>query len=375
MTRPRLPLRIQPVNGARRMYRLDNPDSAASTDSSKEARGNLLSDVWSTVEAHPYLAASAGACVALAGIVAFRFGALRTVPNAFRFSGNLEEAGTAAYVRQSFPAAQQVMDHVLPLNLRIQLTQRSPMYSQELATRFTRQIENAFPNVDQALQKAVQDQNALTRWGNPAAVEHFERELERIKTAVQPVIASTAREAGFPTPVFEIAQGMKSRGTWAARFNSVRISPDVKTKGDFATTSYHELTHAEQTHVVTRKLADDLGLPAIPTTEQRAQLLKAYTETFRVDTKTLDYRALGKKRLGSYIDDSLSLRNGVRLSPEQEARANDLIKSHGNADPWRSRMAQFLKDDASLGDSQKKHLLYRSTLREIEAWTAAGLVG
>lgn len=323
------------------------------------------------------------------------------------------EIGTFRSNKTLPPEAQLALDTVIPPTTRTALAQRSPLYSQERALRFAHAIEKAVPNIDDRIRKGLSEVQAAqhaeflvrTKGGGgrfsyggkeyPASefmkfnynrvipqhesVKRFNKDLEEIARAVNPVLAETAGQLGIPAPKVLLRGNLQELGAWQKGMNRMIVNADgVSTRGDFASTSYHELTHAEQTHLVIRRIADELRLPANPTAEDQALLYRAFKNWFNIDSNYRNFRF--QQPLKTYISNSLKLRAGQPLSAQEETRAVELIESlKGTSSKGPLSDSNHLKmneyfSKTKLNERMRKHLLYRTSLHEIEAWETAELV-
>lgn len=310
------------------------------------------------------------------------------------------------------PQTQLAYDTVFPPQTRVALAQRSRMYAPDRAFTFAIALEEAVPGIEARIQTGlkqvkaaqrefffqeyVKDGGSITHRGKTyyrsadfmnqhyskvipehPAVKAFYQDLKAIEIAVNPIITEAAHQAGFPAPRLSFTLNLPSRGYWEKGLNKLTINAERLTQhGDFAKTSYHELTHAEQTNLVARRIADELRLPAASTAEDQDLLYRAFKNCFNLNQI---YGQKSGRDLKRYISESLRLREGKPLKSAQEARAIELIESFkgvafkNRTDKYYSAMNSYL-ETSKLTPQAKTHLLYRGSIHEIEAWETAGLV-
>ncbi len=312
------------------------------------------------------------------------------------------------------PEYQVVFDAVIPPETRLALAKRSRMYEPDRAFTFAIAMEQAVPGIEGKLKmhldeirsaqladyyKRVREGSGVASNGGKdyykpsdymrmhysrvipdhSAVKTFHATLAQLENAVNPIIAETARQAGFPEPKLSFATNLTTeRGVWQKGLNRILVNAQkMDAPGDFGKTTYHELTHAEQTNLVARRIADELRLPANPSIEDQTLLYRAFKNCFNVD---INYSKISYRRdLWQYISKTLQMRDGKPLAAGDEARAIELIESFkglafkNRTDTYYSAMNNYL-GTTKLTPHAKSHLLYRSALHEIEAWETTQLV-
>lgn len=289
--------------------------------------------------------------------------------------------------------SRRILDDVLPKNLRRTVASRSPMYDIELAKSFRVDVERAFPNLEQRLLQAIaqRDQSKLgmskagRHWDDPFRRKFMDAEtslaglVRDAEEAIQPAYSRVARDLGFPAPKFQISETLPSRGRYEyGRNAAITGTKTLAEPGAFFSTGYHELTHAEQANMVTRRLADNLELPSHANKIQFEAFANAWSalagkERYFAGTSINDrcFQGMAKE----YLREVLALRNGQKLSGARADRAEELLQSMSGNDhgPYNRTLQKYLsvnQVDSRIGN----HLLYRAKLHELEALETGNLV-
>jgi hypothetical protein len=140
-------------------------------------------------------------------------------------------------------------------------------------------------------------------------------DVARCQNEIANLVKDYANKLGVPAPSTSFAPNMKSEAVYNHRSNSLALKTAFPADTpSLAQSIAHEMTHAEQSALLIRYFADQVGISGQPTPEQRSQLLDKLRSTLHVDVER------------SYV--SAVLRgNGEPINPTERTRAESLAKS------------------------------------------------
>lgn len=237
---------------------------------------------------------------------------------------------TTADVPQLFDHSKVNLDELLPFEKRQALAMRAPTFSAERASKFKLEMQSAIGDKDPALTRTFDNMIAeqeANGWDSMPYTDtmvgtrqwhDFNDAVWTMHGRLKPVIESLADDLHIPRPKFQISHYERGSASFRLDQNQLSMSASSLAK-DFAEVpnmAYHEITHAEQSNLVIRRLADKLGIGQTADATELSALLKTIKQDAGI---TVSDR--------NYLVESLRLRNGMHLTPEEAQRADDLAES------------------------------------------------
>ncbi len=252
---------------------------------------------------------------------------------------------TTVDVPQLFDHSKVNLDELLPFEKRQALAMRAPTFSVERASKFKLEMQSAIGDKDPSLTGTFDNmlaEQAANGWDSMPYTDtmigtrqwhDFNDAVWNVHGRLKPVIESLADDLHIPRPKFQISH--HERGSASFKFDQNQLSMSASSLAkDFAeipNMAYHEITHAEQSNLVIRRIADKLGIGQTADSTQLAALLKSLKQDAGVTISD-----------NNYLLESLRLRNGMRLAPEEAQRADQLAKS-------------FKGLDSDFGNNDRRH--------------------
>ncbi|HND08751.1 MAG TPA: hypothetical protein PLI59_13240, partial [Candidatus Obscuribacter sp.] len=186
-------------------------------------------------------------------------------------------------------------------------------------------------------------------WTTESALEgregyrHLSEQVDKVVPVLQKQVNKLADEFGYPHPRLKIKwTGGEDRGAFIPGTGDLELNVRelLRPTTRLPEVLFHESTHAEQSCLIVRGLADKLSIGAKASPEQMAVLKKKLAES------------TGTGFEDDYLKEVLQLRAGRRLTEEQLERADELALSFArdkqkapgyNVEKFESRV-QMLKD-------------------------------
>lgn len=251
---------------------------------------------------------------------------------------HLQKTDSAAVSKDSpelFDYSKLNLDEFLPFEKRQAMAMRAPTFSYERASQFKHDMQAAIGGEDQALTRTFDrmiEKQVANGWDEMHYTDSmmstreglaFQDAVWKTHERLKPVIENLADELHIPRPKFQISNHERGSASFTPSSNQLSMSASSLAK-DFAEApnmAYHEITHAEQFNLVIRRAADKLGIGQAADETQ----LTALREAVKKDAGTFISD-------NSYLMESLRLRNGARLMPEEMRRADELATSFKSLD-------------------------------------------
>lgn len=268
--------------------------------------------------------------VALAGAVLLSKGSLKILRGIARAESEVLP-GTVA-PRLSLNAAEVAsggkltageLEAALPAEYRLGMAMRSPLHDIDRAMRFGNGVQNEvrpfYGELKQAYQPVRQDIKTLGELDTYSSnFWQLKGQVEKTLPGLQKRLNSLADEVGYPRPelVVNWAPG-SGRGSFLPSANRLEVNfrellrPTTK----LPEALYHESTHAEQTNLVVKRIADQLNIGASATPAQLAKLRNVLVERTKSEFKD------------DYLAQVIRLRGGRSLSKVEAERADELALS------------------------------------------------
>lgn len=283
-----------------------------------------------------------------------------------------------------------VFEKIAPESLRREIAQGSPLFNKQRALDFRAGIDRLFPNLEsrmvdslKAKAKAQAEFNAAPgneslRGRNLNALCIHGRFCKEAGEAVQTSMQAVARDLHFPAPRFEFAAGGPNYGKYLPGDNLAQVNfAQLKGERSVAAASYHELGHGEQVYVTARKIADDLKIGKTATGEEMQEFLRAWAVGTGREARLSEPSYYGRHWASDatkYLSQTIDMRNGVRLNPLEELRANKLLGAFSDRNPGliADRTKSYLAANSE-SPVVAEHLKYLSKHHEIETHMLEGL--
>lgn len=238
------------------------------------------------------------------------------------------------------------LNRAMPSMERMIWASRSPLFDVDRAIRFGAEVQGSVRPYYGGLRQAYQP---LRPWTTESALEgregyrHLSEQVDKVLPVLQKQVNKLADEFGYPHPRLKIKwTGGEDRGAFIPGSGELELNfrELMRPTTRLPEVLFHESTHAEQSCLIVRGVADKLSIGAKASPEQMAVLKKELAE------------ATGTGFEDDYLKKVLHLRAGRRLTEEQLERADELALSFArdkqkapgyNVEKFESRV-QMLKD-------------------------------
>ncbi|HNH76823.1 MAG TPA: hypothetical protein PLF23_23750 [Candidatus Obscuribacter sp.] len=238
------------------------------------------------------------------------------------------------------------LNRAMPSMERMIWASRTPLFDVDRAIRFGAEVRGSVRPYYGGLRKAYQP---LSPWTTESALEgregyrHLSAQVDKVVPVLQKQVNKLADEFGYPHPRLKIKwTGGEDRGAFIPGTGDLELNVRelLRPTARLPEVLFHESTHAEQSCLIVRGLADKLSIGAKASPEQMAVLKKKLAES------------TGTGFEDDYLKEVLQLRAGRRLTEEQLERADELAVSFArdkqkapgyNVEKFETRV-QMLKD-------------------------------
>ena len=237
------------------------------------------------------------------------------------------------------------LNRAMPSMERMIWASRTPLFDVDRAIRFGAEVQGSVRPYYGGLRQAYQPLRPWTAEGMEGR-EGFRRlsdQVEAVVPVLQKQVNKLADEFGYPHPRLKIKwTGGEDRGAFIPGTGELELNfrELMRPTTRLPEVLFHESTHAEQSCLIVRGVADKLSIGTKASPEQMAVLKKELAE------------ATGTGFEDDYLKEVLHLRAGRRLTEEQLERADELALSFArdkqktpgyNVEKFESRV-QMLKD-------------------------------
>ncbi len=162
-----------------------------------------------------------------------------------------------------------------------------------------------------------------------------------------------------------------AHGSYSSRTNVITVEPNlVLTNGGIqpmlTKVLLHELGHHEQSALIAKNLADQLGIEKLASPDQMRELLRNY------------FKQTGKLLSRSHAEQIITARDGVKLSAIDTARAGELIlsnKAHADEIDHDTKMKELGVKLAEAQASLESNAPIEDTLKLVTEESAKSLLG
>lgn len=237
------------------------------------------------------------------------------------------------------------LNRAMPSMERMIWASRTPLFDVDRAIRFGAEVQGSVRPYYGGLRQAYQPFRPWPLQGMEGreGYRNLSEQVEKIVPVLQKQVNKLADEFGYPHPRLKIKwTGGEDRGAFVPGTGDLELNVRelLRPTTRLPEVLFHESTHAEQSCLIVRGVADKLSIGAKASPEQMAVLKKELAE------------ATGTGFEDDYLKEVLHLRAGRRLTEEQLERADELALSFArdkqkapgyNVEKFETRV-QMLKD-------------------------------